>query len=213
MKPGKLISFEGIDGCGKSTQIELACDWLQYQGYTVLTTFQPGGTVIGQQIRKILLNPKNCCLVQESEMLLYLADRIQHLKQVILPAVEQGRLVLCDRFHDSTVAYQGDGRGIDMSLIQSIEDEAITPFAPDLTFLLMIEPREALRRVDTKLGGKAERDRLEEESLPFFERVATGYAKLASDLPQRFVCLDGSPAREEVHQKIIEALKQHLEST
>ena len=210
MKSGKLITFEGIDGCGKSTQIDLARNWLQNQGYMVLTTFQPGGTLIGRQIRQILLNPENRGLVKESEMMLYLADRIQHLKQVILPAVKQGKLVLCDRFHDSTLAYQGNGRGINMKMIQSIENESITPFTPNLTFLLIIEPREALRRINAKSCGKAKRDRLEEESLSFFERVTAGYVELASASPQRFVCLDGSASKEEVHQKIIVALKQHI---
>ncbi|MED5290364.1 MAG: dTMP kinase, partial [SAR324 cluster bacterium] len=145
MKPGTFITFEGIDGCGKTTQIQLARTFLEKQGNQVITTLEPGGTDIGIQIRKILLNQKNQSLVQESEMLLYLADRIQHLKEVILPALEKGNLVLCDRFHDSTVAYQGFGRGLDLKLIRSIEEKAITPHAPFLTFLLDIEPKLALK--------------------------------------------------------------------
>ena len=120
MDSGKLITFEGLDGCGKSTQLEKATDWLKVQGYSVLKTRQPGGTVIGQQIRSILLNPEHEELQPESELLLYLADRIQHLQDSILPAKAAGKIVLCDRFHDSTVAYQGYGRGLNLNSIESI---------------------------------------------------------------------------------------------
>ena len=146
MKSGMLITFEGIDGCGKTTQIEMACEWLEKQGYAVLSTFQPGGTEVGRQIRDILLKRKNRSLLQETELLLYLADRVQHLKEVILPAIEDGKLVLSDRFHDSTVAYQGFGRGVDLSLIQSIEENVINPHAPDLTFLFRIDPSISIKR-------------------------------------------------------------------
>ena len=210
MNPGKFITFEGIDGCGKSTQIQLAQAYLVQQGFQVLTTLEPGGTGIGLQIREILLNRKNHRLVQESEMLLYLADRIQHLKEIILPALEQGVLVLCDRFHDSTVAYQGFGRGLDLNLIRSIEEQAIKPYAPFITFLLNIDPQLAVERTEKKYPERNQKDRLEKESIDFFQRINQGYLKLAGESPERFVCLDGSGSRENIHQKIIENLTIHL---
>ena len=207
-----LITFEGIDGCGKTTQIELTCDWLKKQGYIVLKTLEPGGTEIGHQIREILLKRENMNLVQESEMLLYLADRIQHLKEVILPAIEQGKLVLCDRYHDSTLAYQGFGRGVDMSLIRSIEEKAINPHAPDLTFLFTIDPCIAMKRIDKKKSTAMLRDRLEKEPLNFFHRITIGYDKLAKASPHRFVCLDGTASRKQIHCSIIKNLKIRLKS-
>ena len=210
MKPGTFITFEGIDGCGKTTQIQLARTFLEKQGNQVITTLEPGGTDIGIQIRKILLNQKNQSLVQESEMLLYLADRIQHLKEVILPALEKGNLVLCDRFHDSTLAYQGFGRGLDLKLIRSIEEKAITPHTPFLTFLLDIEPKLALKRTEEKYAQRNQQDRLEQESIDFFERITWGYQQLAEASPDRFVCLDGSKSKEHIHQQIIKTLETRL---
>ena len=143
-------------------------------------------------------------------MLLYLADRIQHLKEVILPALEKGALVLCDRFHDSTVAYQGFGRGLDLKLIRSIEEKAIKPHAPFLTFLLDIEPKLALKRTEEKYAQRNQQDRLEQESIDFFERIKRGYQQLAEASPDRFVCIDGSKTKEQIHQQIIEALETRL---
>ena len=143
-------------------------------------------------------------------MLLYLADRIQHLKEVILPALEKGRLVLCDRFHDSTLAYQGFGRGLDLKLIRSIEEKAITPHAPFLTFLLDIEPNLALKRTEEKYAKRNQQDRLEQESIDFFERIKRGYQQLAEASPDRFVCLDGSKSKENIHQQIIKTLETRL---
>ncbi len=210
MHPGKLITFEGIDGCGKTTQMKLTAAWLKEQGYEVLQTYQPGGTAIGRQIREVLLQRENRKLVAEAEMLLYLADRIQHLKEVILPAVGKGVIVLCDRFHDSTVAYQGYGRGLDMSLTGSIVRVCITPHPPDLTFLLVVPPRTALQRIDASPGKSRQRDRLEEESIQFFERVSRGYDELASSAPDRFVHIDGSISPESIQERIKSVLKKKL---
>ena len=204
---GKFITFEGIDGCGKTSQIQLAQAYLKQKGFRVINTMEPGGTEIGVQIREILLNQKNHRLVQESEMLLYLADRIQHLQEYILPALERGLLVLCDRYHDSTVAYQGYGRGLDLNLIHSIEEKAIKPYAPIVTFLLDIDPKLALDRTEKKYKEKNQKDRLEKESKEFFQRVKDGYLKLAEIFPERFVCLDGSKPKEQIHQKILETLE------
>jgi dTMP kinase len=212
MHSGKLITFEGLDGCGKSTQLEKANDWLSEKGFTVQTTREPGGTVIGQQIRNILLNPEHEELQPESELLLYLADRIQHLQESILPEKAAGKIVLCDRFHDSTVAYQGYGRGLDLISIESIVEHCIKPYAPDLTILLNISPETVAARLNRR-QEHAEKDRLDSESLSFFTRVAQGFEELSAAEPERFVCLNGEQEIEVIHQEIIDAFQQRLRIT
>jgi dTMP kinase len=210
MDSGKLITFEGLDGCGKSTQLEKATDWLKVQGYSVLKTRQPGGTVIGQQIRDILLNPEHEELQPESELLLYLADRIQHLQDSILPAKAAGKIVLCDRFHDSTVAYQGYGRGLNLNSIESIVEHCIKPYSPDLTILLNIAPETVASRLERR-QEHVEKDRLDLESLSFFKRVAQGFQELSAAEPERFVCINGEQEIELIHQEIINILQQRLQ--
>mgnify|MGYP000456951183 CR=1 FL=1 len=212
MHSGKLITFEGLDGCGKSTQLEKANDWLSEKGFTVQTTREPGGTVIGLQIRNILLNPEHEELQPESELLLYLADRIQHLQESILPEIAAGKIVLCDRFHDSTVAYQGYGRGLDLISIESIVEHCIKPYAPDLTILLNISPETVAARLNRR-QEHAEKDRLDSESLSFFTRVAQGFEELSAAEPERFVCLNGEQEIEVIHQEIIDAFQQRLRIT
>ena len=209
MQSGKLITFEGLDGCGKSTQLEKTKNWLNLQGYEVLKTQQPGGTKIGKQIRNILLNPEHNELHPESELLLYLSDRIQHLKEKIIPAKAEGKIVLCDRFHDSTVAYQGFGRGLNLENIESIITYSIKPYSPDLTFLITISPETIVDRLDQRKEYSA-RDRIDIESKNFFARVAKGYQKLASAEPGRFVCIDGEQEIEVIHQQIISELKNRF---
>ena len=209
MQSGKLITFEGLDGCGKSTQLEKATKWLTLQGYEVLKTQQPGGTRIGKQIRNILLNPDHKELHPESELLLYLSDRIQHLTETILPAKAEGKMVLCDRFHDSTVAYQGYGRGLNLKSIESIITYSIKPYTPDLTFLLTISPITVVDRLDQRKEQSA-KDRLDIESSKFFERTAKGYQELASAEAERFVCLDGEQEIEVIHQQIISELQDRF---
>ena len=209
MQSGKLITFEGLDGCGKSTQLEKAKIWLKLQGCEVIKTQQPGGTRIGKQIRKILLDPEHKELHPESELLLYISDRIQHLTETILPAKAEGKIVLCDRFHDSTVAYQGYGRGLNLKSIESIITYSIKPYTPDLTFLLTISPKNIVDRLDQRKERSA-KDRLDTESSKFFERAAKGYQELASADPERFVCLDGEKEIEVIHQQIISELKDRF---
>ena len=209
MQSGKLITFEGLDGCGKSTQLEKATTWLTMKGCEVLKTQQPGGTRIGKQIRNILLNPEHNELHPESELLLYLSDRIQHLTEIILPAKAEGKIVLCDRFHDSTVAYQGFGRGLNLENIESIITYSIKPYSPDLTFLITISPGTIVDRLDQRKEHSA-KDRIDIESNNFFARVAKGYQKLATADAGRFVCLDGEQEIEVIHQKIISELKNRF---
>jgi len=209
MHKGKLITFEGLDGCGKSTQLGLTKNWLKGLGLSVLISREPGGTKIGKQIRSILLNPEHKELIPESELLLYLADRIQNLQEFILPAKTEGRIVLCDRSHDSTIAYQGYGRGLNLSIIESIVTNCIEPYAPDFTILLKISPETVAKRLEKRQKG-LEKDRLDLESLSFFERVSQGFESLAYSEPKRFVCIDGENEIEIVHKEIIKILIQRL---
>lgn len=209
MISGKFITFEGLDGCGKSTQLEKALEWLSSRGCTVLKTIEPGGTKIGQQIRSILLNPEHKKLQPESELLLYLSDRIQHLQETIIPALEAGKIVLCDRFHDSTVAYQGYGRGLNLNSIESIVEHYINPYPPDLTILLNISPETVATRLDQR-QKKTNKNRLDLESLNFFKRTEKGFKSLAKIEPERYVCLDGEQEIEVIHQEIVAVLKKRF---
>ncbi len=202
---GKLISFEGLDGCGKTTQLQKTEAWLKKEGYDVLSTRQPGGTYIGRQIREILLNPDHQELQPESELLLYLADRIQHIQEVILPAKAAGKIVLTDRFHDSTVAYQGYGRGLDLKIYDAIVQKCIKPYVPEMTFLLDI----STQTIATRLAVR-EKDRLDSESIEFFDRVAKGFQNLAATESQRYFCLDANKDIELVHNSIISVLQEKL---
>ena len=206
---GKLVTFEGLDGCGKSTQLEKAAAWLEKQGYSVLKTCQPGGTEIGEQIRDILLNPDFDNIKPESELLLYLADRIQHLHDLIIPAKERGKIILCDRFHDSTVAYQGFGRGMDLKSIESIISYCIKPYMPELTILLNISPETAKFRLQTPVRN-AVKDRLDLESLSFFKRVHNGFNELAKKESERFTIINGEQEVEIIHHEIINTLRLSL---
>ncbi|MBF0276850.1 MAG: dTMP kinase [SAR324 cluster bacterium] len=204
---GFFIAFEGLDGCGKTTQLKKTADWLCQEGISVLCTREPGGTEVGKNIRSILLDPANSNLVDQSELLLYLADRIQHLQECILPAKRAGKVVLCDRFHDATVAYQGYGRQLDLTGIHSIVQKWIAPHYPEITVLLEIAPEIAIRRI--KQHGEIG-DRLEQESALFFRRVSAGYRTLVEKMPDRFICVDATESIETIHQKIVSDLSKIL---
>ena len=210
MHSGRLITFEGLDGCGKTTQLEKAKDWLTEQGYDVLKTRQPGGTKIGQQIRRILLDPKHEELQPESELLLYLSDRIQHIQETIIPAKATGKIVLCDRFHDSTVAYQGYGRGLNLNSIESVVAHCIKPYDPDLTILLNISPETVPLRLEQR-EDYAEKDRLDLESLNFFKKTAQGFQVLAAAETERYVCLNGEQDIDVIHQEIVAVLQERFQ--
>ena len=210
MHSGRLITFEGLDGCGKTTQLEKAKDWLTEQGYDVLKTRQPGGTKIGRKIRSILLDPEHKELQPESELLLYLSDRIQHIQETIIPAKATGKIVLCDRFHDSTVAYQGYGRGLNLNSIESVVAHCIKPYDPDLTILLNISPETVPLRLEQR-EEYAEKDRLDLESLNFFKKTAQGFQVLAADETERYVCLNGEQDIEVIHQEIVAVLQERFQ--
>ncbi|MGK5094104.1 dTMP kinase [Deltaproteobacteria bacterium TL4] len=214
MNTGLFITFEGIDGCGKTTQLLHASEWLKQQGYSVLTTREPGGTLIGKQIRSLLLNPDSRELCPQSELLLYLADRIQHLHEVILPAKQQGTMVLCDRYHDSTVAYQGFGRQLDLGGIESIVNQWIAPVSPDLTLYIKISKElaaERLRLRKVQDHSLAQESRIDAETVSFFQRVSEGFDRLMELNPDRFVKINGEQRIDEIHQEVLKILRKRLD--
>jgi len=202
----RLISFEGGDGSGKTTQIRLLEKYLAGHGQLCLCTREPGGTNLGEMIRQALLEAGKEEISPATELFLYLADRAQHVHEVIRPALASGRLVLCDRFTDSTLAYQGYGRGVGLDLLRRLNQVASFGITPDLTFLLdcPVEvglSRTAQRVVDLKSGEKRE-DRFEREKTEFHEKVRTGFLKLARSEPKRIYVLNASRSIQDVHDEI-----------
>ncbi|HOX53933.1 MAG: dTMP kinase [Candidatus Omnitrophica bacterium] len=183
---GKFITFEGSEGSGKSTHAKLLKDYLKKKGFSVELIREPGGTRISEKIRNIILDPKNKAMTDICETLLYMAARVQIVKEVIKPALDKGKIVICDRFLDSTIVYQGYGGGIDLDLIKKLGNLATLGIKPDLTFLLDIETKEGLRR-----AGKI-KDRIELKSLNYHKRVRKGYLALAKKEPARIkvVCVE-----------------------
>ncbi len=203
LQKGFLITFEGIEGCGKSTQINRLARFLKEKGYPVKKIKEPGGTKVGEALRKILLDPKNRDMTSYTELLLYLASRSQLIFRLILPALQKGRVVLCDRFIDSTVAYQGYGRGLDLDKIEELNELITAGVKPDLTIVLDISPQEGLRRIEKRKRGKAKkRDRIEAEELSFHEKVREGYLKLAEREPERIIVLKADKKMEEIQEEI-----------
>ncbi|NCO67809.1 MAG: dTMP kinase [Nitrospirae bacterium CG_4_10_14_0_8_um_filter_41_23] len=196
---GIFISFEGIEGAGKTIQSKLLCEYLLKKGYKVILTEEPGGTRIGLKIRELLLSVENKGMTPVTELLLYNASRAQHIKEVILPALKRGFVVITDRFVDSTVAYQGYGRGIDLSLIYSIEKVVTGGVKPDITILFDIDAEIGLKRN----RGIKKSDRLELEDVGFHKRVRSGYLEIVSKEPERIKLIDASEGIEEIHSKIV----------
>lgn len=184
---GRFVTFEGPDGAGKTTQMKLAGERLTAAGWQVVYTREPGGTPISEKIREILLDPANHEMVDKAEALLYAAARAQHVEQLIRPAIRAGKVVLCDRFTDSTLAYQGAGRGIDRDLLRSVNDIAVGDVIPDLTVILDLNPDAGLDRITrTRQGQGKGKDRIEMENIEFHRRVREGFLALAGENPQRY---------------------------
>ena len=197
MSRGLFISFEGTDGSGKTTQYRLFAEYLVSLGYEVVTTREPGGTPISEKIRGIILDPENTEMDDMTEALLFAAGRAQHVAQLIRPSVEAGKIVLCDRFMDSSIAYQGYARGLG-DCVRIINEYAVAGMQPDLTFLLDLPPQ-AGRSRNVK-AGKA--DRLEKQAMEFHSKVYEGYKKLAEIYPDRFIVIDADGSIEEVQARI-----------
>jgi dTMP kinase len=204
MKQGVFITFEGSEGCGKSTQIEVLVRHLRGIGYRVRTLREPGGTPIGEEIRHTLKHSKNNhAMTAEAELLLMNASRAQLVREVIRPALEAGEIVVSDRFYDSTTAYQGHGRQLDLKMVQTIIDVAVGDTRPDLTLLLTVAPEiSELRRAMRQSTMPFLRDRIEEADRAFFERVEKGFAAIAAAEPERFRVLDASGSIEHVSDRV-----------
>lgn len=200
---GKFIVFEGIDGAGKSTQLTLLRDYLVQQGMDVLTTREPGGTPVGEQIRAILLDPRHNDLHYRTEAFLYCSARSQLVTTVIEPALLSGKIVLCDRFVDSTIAYQGYGRGLPIDFLQSINQLATGGLEPDLVLVFDLSVEQSLKRVHRR----SDSDRLEQQPLQFHQRVRQGYLTMAADRPQNHVVLDASLPIEALHRSVVEVVE------
>lgn len=199
-QPGLFITFEGVEGSGKTTQIRRLRSWLESKGRDVIDSRDPGGTAIGVQIRQILLDPANTAMSDRAELMLYAADRAQHVAEKLKPAVDAGRVVLCDRYVHSTVAYQGYGRGLPFKDIHTLNGLASQGLWPDLVILLDLDPATGLQRA--KAVGSP--DRLEREALAFHERVRQGFLELAQMETERFVIVDAAQAADVVETVIRE---------
>ncbi|SLM33277.1 Thymidylate kinase [Desulfamplus magnetovallimortis] len=207
---GFFVTLEGIEGSGKTTQMKNIADFLARNGHDVVMTREPGATEIGSKIRSILLDPANRGISPKCELLLYGADRAQHLADVVLPALDDGKTVLCDRFADATTAYQGWARGLDMAVVENIYLIAAGSLKPDLTILFDLAPELGLARtfMALKNGQRVDSEsRFEKEKIDFHERVRQGYLAIAEKEKERFMVVDASLPADEVFNQITSQLK------
>ncbi len=200
---GKFISIEGIEGAGKSTQMRFIQSFLEHQGKTVIVTREPGGTVLGEQIRELLLTPRDEGMSHDAELLLMFAARAEHLEQVIKPALSRGDWVLSDRFVDATFAYQGGGRGIDIKRIESISDWTLQAIHTDLTLLFDLPVAVGQERV---IKRSQDKDRFEQEKGVFFEKIRQCYLQRADREPDRIKKIDASQTIENIQHQVTTAL-------
>lgn len=209
---GYFITFEGIEGCGKTTQIRLLAERLKTEGRQVTLTREPGGCAIADKIRTILLDADNRAMLPHTELLLYAAARAQHVGEVVKPALDAGGVVLCDRFTDATIAYQSSGRGIDRATVDILNSLACQGVRPDLTVLIDCDPvlglERARRRIDASSGPREERFEL--EALAFHQRVRDGYLSLATAEPHRFLTVDGNGSVERIAADIADKMDARL---
>ncbi len=201
---GKFITFEGCDGCGKSTQLKMFSDYLTKEGIPHIFTREPGGGKISEQIRAILLNGKNMEMTDECEALLYAAARAQHLADRVEPALAEGKLVICDRYVDSSLAYQAFARGLGREFVEKINAFALENYLPDVTVFIDLTPEAAFKRKH----GADENDRMELAGMAFHKRVYEGYKTVATEQPERVVCVDGNKTPKEIFEDILAVLKE-----
>ncbi|MDD2891070.1 MAG: dTMP kinase [bacterium] len=203
MKKGLFISFEGIEGCGKTTQAKRLFKYLVTQGYKCILTQEPGGTGISKKIREILLDKENKKLTPIAELFLYLADRAQHTEEVVLPALKSNKIVITDRSVDSTIAYQGGGREISMETIKTLNQFVTKGITPNITILLDIEPEKGLARIKNK-------DRMELEKIKFYKKVRKVYLDIANKEPKRVKIINGNLKIEEIELGIRKFIQKQL---
>ena len=201
---GKFITFEGCEGSGKSTQVAMFREYLEKNGIDYVFTREPGGTEIAEKIRGIILDVKNAEMTDECEALLYSAARAQHIKEKIIPALNEGKLVLCDRYIDSSYAYQAYARGLGIDFIKKINSYAVENCMPDYTVFLNISSTDAFSRK----GGQDKDDRLEQVGLEFHKKVFNGYKKVIEAEPDRFLIIDCMGSKYNTHNNIVKALKE-----
>ena len=205
-----FISLEGMEGSGKSTVLKRLHAWLEAEGYEVLLTREPGGSELGKTLRALLLDVENTDITSEAELFMYLADRAQHVSQVIKPALEEGKVVLCDRYADSTVVYQGYGRGLDPNLLHSFNEVATKGLWPDVSLLLDVEPEIGLRRAlsrNIEQGLSRAEGRFEAEAMEFHSRVREGYLTWAALNNKRFAVVDASLTPDEVFGQVVDKMR------
>ena len=208
-----ILTFEGIEGSGKSTALLLLAQELERRGFDVLRTREPGGCGLGRAIRPILLDARTRSLNMRAELYLFLADRAQHVAEVIRPALEAGQIVLCDRYTDSTLAYQGYGRGLDPEKLRRINEMATGGLAPDLTLLMDLPVGLGLERAglrNQRQGTVLSEGRFDAESMDFHERVRQGYLALAEEEPQRIACINAEQRPEDVLLQALSAVEDYL---
>jgi len=204
-----FITFEGIEGSGKTTQISHALEFLKQRGKDCIVTREPGGTITGRKIRSILLDPENKGMDPMAELLLYMADRVEHVNKVIKPSLSYGKTVLCDRYFDATVAYQGYARGLDIDLLKNMHKLILNDLKPDITFLLDLPPAAGLSRAWKQIeeGERAGIEtRFEKEAIAFHAKVREGYLDLARRETERFIVIDAMNNEEQVRKDIIKVL-------
>ena len=210
MKKGRLISFEGLDGAGKSTQMSMLARWLEERRVPFIHTREPGGTPLGNEIRQLLFHRPDLTIVALAEAFLFQADRAQHFATLVIPGLNEGKVVLTDRCFDASIAYQGYARGIDISLIEQLSLLATQGYKPDLTILLDLDPSELHPRTDitqVQRGAREARTRFDAETEVFHQRVQEGFHALALAHPERIKVIDASRTPEEIHQEIIELVQ------
>lgn len=205
---GLFISFEGNDGSGKSSVIEAIRDELMNRGFSIVQTREPGGSKIAETIRKVILDIDNVGMDDKTEALLYAASRREHVKKTILPALEKGQIVLCDRFIDSSLAYQGYARGLGIDEIYRMNQFATEGILPDLTLLVCVRPEIGLARITNNHRG--ELDRLELEKLSFHQKVYEGYLEVQKKFSNRIVIIDGEKSKEEVKEAALQVVLAYL---
>lgn len=209
-----FVTFEGIEGSGKSTQIKLLAQALEKQGYGVVLTREPGGTDISQQIRAILLDAKNHNMVPECEVLLYWAARAQHVQELILPCLKSGKIVLCDRYIDSTLAYQGFARKIDFKALKFLKEFTTKNLTIDKTFLFDLPAEQGLERAKNRINNLHEsekEDRFEREVLDFHKKVRQGFLDLAKEEKERFLLFDATNNIQDLHKDVLKQMLELLE--
>ncbi len=206
---GYFITLEGPDGCGKTCQIPALADYLRNRGWDILTTREPGGTEISEQIRNVIMSMSNKGMHPRTEILLFQSSRAQLVEQVIRPALEAGKIVICDRYADSTMAYQGYGHQTDLVFLRQLLDFATGSLKPDLTILLDLDVEVGLRR---RLKGGGEWNRLDDYDLPFHKRVRNGYHELVKQDPTRWVTVNADQSKDQIQNTLREIIEKRLQA-